>query len=86
MPSRETEELRAMDLDELESRLAESKQELFNLRFQLATGQLDNNARIGQLRKQVARIHTVIREQELEAFRSLEVAAGGDGPQGSDDG
>ena len=70
MPSRETDELRAMDRDELESRLAEAKQELFNLRFQLATGQLDNNARIDQVKKQVARIHTVIREQELEAFEA----------------
>ncbi len=70
MPRRDVDELRAADPVELETRLAEAKQELFNLRFQLATGQLDNNARVGQLRKQVARINTVLREQELAAFRA----------------
>ena len=65
MANNRAEELRSMDLDELERRLAEAKQELFNLRFQLVTGQLDNNARVGQVKKDIARIHTILREQEI---------------------
>jgi large subunit ribosomal protein L29 len=67
MPRRRAEELRSMDDDELDARLAEAKQELFNLRFQLVTGQLDNHARMGQVRKDVARINTILREREIEA-------------------
>jgi large subunit ribosomal protein L29 len=52
---------------ELEARLGETKQELFNLRFQLVTGQLDNTARINHVRKDVARIETILREREIEA-------------------
>jgi large subunit ribosomal protein L29 len=52
---------------ELENRLSEAKQELFNLRFQNVTGQLDNTARIGQVRKDVARIETILRQREIEA-------------------
>jgi large subunit ribosomal protein L29 len=59
-------ELVVMDPDELISRLDESRKELFNLRFQLATGQLDNGARIGQVRRDVARILTVLRAREIE--------------------
>ena len=59
-------ELLDMDYDELELRLAECRKELFNLRFQLATGQLDNTARMGQVRKDVARILTVIRDREIQ--------------------
>jgi large subunit ribosomal protein L29 len=59
-------ELVVMDPDELVSRLDESRKELFNLRFQLATGQLDNGARIGQVRRDVARILTVLRAREIE--------------------
>ncbi len=51
--------------DELSSRLGESRRELFNLRFQLATGQLDNPARIGQVRREVARMLTVLRAREI---------------------
>ena len=51
-------ELETMDPGELEHRLVETRRELFNLRFQLATGQLDNTARIGQVRKEIARILT----------------------------
>jgi large subunit ribosomal protein L29 len=58
-------ELATMDPGELEHRLAESRKELFNLRFQLATGQLDNPARIGQVRKEVARILTFLRQRDL---------------------
>ena len=64
-----TSELRELSSDELEQRLAESKEELFNLRFQNATGQLDNYKRLGQLRKDVARIKTLLRERELEQSR-----------------
>jgi len=58
-------ELLTMDPDELETRLGESRKELFNLRFQLATGQLDNFARMGQVRRDVARILTVLRDREI---------------------
>ncbi len=55
---------------ELEGRLHESRRELLNLRFQLATGQLDNTARIQQVRREVARLMTVIRERELGVVRN----------------
>lgn len=64
-------ELAAMATSELEERLAESRKELFNLRFQLATGQLDNTARIGQVRREVARVLTILRERELEELDEL---------------
>lgn len=66
------EELREFTADELAEKLAESKEELFNLRFQLATNQLDNTARLGQVKKEIARILTVVREQELEAWSALQ--------------
>jgi len=75
MPSRRAEELRSLDVGELESRLAEAKQELFNLRFQIVTGQLDNNARIGQVKKDVARMNTLLREREIADAESLEEAS-----------
>jgi large subunit ribosomal protein L29 len=59
-------ELRDLPVSELEQKLVETKEELFNLRFQNATGQLDNYKRLGQLRKDVARIRTLLRERELE--------------------
>jgi large subunit ribosomal protein L29 len=71
MPSK-TAELRNMDTEELETRLGETRQELFNLRFQLVTGQLDNSARVGQVRRQVARIETILREREIAAAESEE--------------
>ena len=58
-------DLSMLDGDELSSRLGESRRELFNLRFQLATGQLDNPARIGQVRREVARMLTVLRGREI---------------------
>ncbi len=58
-------DLSMLDGDELSSRLGESRRALFNLRFQLATGQLDNPARIGQLRREVARMLTVLRAREI---------------------
>jgi large subunit ribosomal protein L29 len=66
-------ELRDLSDDDLDTKLAEAKEELFNLRFQLVTGQLDNPMRIKDLRKEVARILTIIRERELEV---LEATAG----------
>ena len=58
-------ELKELSLADLQKREAEFKEELFNLRFQLATGQLENTARIAQVGKDIARVKTVIRAQEL---------------------
>ena len=58
-------ELRELHDDELETRLREAKEELFNLRFQMATGQLDNNRRLRTVRHDIARIYTILREREL---------------------
>jgi large subunit ribosomal protein L29 len=60
-------ELEELDPEELDARLAEVKAELFNLRFQHVTGQLDNYARLGQLRRDVARIMTLLRAREIQA-------------------
>ena len=57
--------LRELGADELVLRLRESKEELFNLRFQMATGQMDNNRRLRTVRHDIARIYTVMREREL---------------------
>jgi large subunit ribosomal protein L29 len=73
-----TDELRDLPDEELEAKLAEAKEELFNLRFQLVTGQLDNPMRIKQMRKQVARIMTVLRERELEALETASASTGGE--------
>lgn len=67
-------DLRELTAQELQERFEESKEELFNLRFQLATNQLDNTARLGEVRKDVARIATVIRQQELEAWAAQQRA------------
>jgi large subunit ribosomal protein L29 len=56
---------------ELVQRLADARQELFNLRFENVTGKLGNTARISQVRKDVARIATVLREREIEAAEQL---------------
>ena len=58
-------DLRNATEDELDSRLAEAKLELFNLRFQAATGQLESHGRLHAVRKEIARIYTVKREREL---------------------
>jgi large subunit ribosomal protein L29 len=75
-------ELREFDADELAAKLAEAKAELFNLRFQLATNQLDNTARLREVRKDIARIATVMREQEIEAW--LESQSAGRSQQSAD--
>ncbi|MDO1481296.1 50S ribosomal protein L29 [Rhodococcus ruber] len=58
-------ELRELTEEELVTKLREAKEELFNLRFQMATGQLDNNRRLRVVRHEIARIYTVLREREL---------------------
>jgi len=68
-------ELRGMSYQQLTQRLDESKEELFNLRFQLVTNQLDNTARIKQVKSDIARISTVMREQEIAAWESQQEEA-----------
>jgi large subunit ribosomal protein L29 len=58
-------ELRELTTEELVDRLREAKAELFNLRVQSATGQLDNNRRLQVIRREIARIYTIMREREL---------------------
>lgn len=60
-------ELRVLGLGELAAKLDDSYQELFNLRFQKASGQMKNTARNRQVRKEIAQIKTILREQELAA-------------------
>jgi len=69
--STKTDEILSLSSDELVDRLAEARRELFNLRFQLATGQLDNTARMGQVRKDIARILTVLRDREIAEADAL---------------
>jgi large subunit ribosomal protein L29 len=70
--TRLAEELRECDDEELDNRLDNARKELFNLRFQVATGRLDNVARIGQVRKQVACILTVLRDREITASEAVD--------------
>ena len=72
-------ELRDLGEHELLERLDQDKEELFNLRFQLATGQLDNPMRIKQVRHEIAQILTIMRERELESLEAAEVGASGGG-------
>ena len=66
MKTKETlEKMREMTPLELKDKLKDLKEELFNLRFQLATGHLDDYSRIRQLRKQIAQVQTTIREREM---------------------
>ena len=65
-------ELRASSPEELVSKLAEAKEELFNLRFQGATGQLESHGRLRAVRKEIARIYTVLRERELGIIVDVE--------------
>jgi large subunit ribosomal protein L29 len=66
------EELRSSSPEELTSKLAEAKEELFNLRFQGATGQLESHGRLRAVRKEIARIYTVMRERELGIIIDVE--------------
>jgi len=60
-----TPELRGLEDDELVTKLREAKEELFNLRFQAATGQLESHGRLKAVKKDISRIYTVVREREL---------------------
>ena len=75
MATSRTSELRDMTDDELGTRLVEARQELFNLRFQHVTGQLDNYARLGQLRRDIARMETLLRENEIAAAEAAQAEA-----------
>jgi large subunit ribosomal protein L29 len=68
-------EMRRLGDSELLGRLGEARRELFNLRFQLATGQLDNSERIGAVKKDIARLSTFMREREIAAAEALEEGA-----------
>jgi large subunit ribosomal protein L29 len=59
--------VREMSVNELEQKLVELKGELFNLRFQMATGQLENPVRVRDVKKSIARIKTILREKELKS-------------------
>jgi large subunit ribosomal protein L29 len=72
-------EMRELNDEELVLRLRESKEELFNLRFQMATGQMDNNRRLRTVRHDIARIYTVMRERELGLSVSPDEASSGEG-------
>ncbi len=61
-----TNEIRKLSTEEINKKIAEMKEELFNLRMKQATGSLENPARIRELRKTVARLKTILRERELE--------------------
>lgn len=68
MKANELQELRQSNPQDLEVKLSDLKAELFNLRFQLATGQLENPMRIKQVKKSIAQIKTILREEEIRAF------------------
>jgi large subunit ribosomal protein L29 len=63
-------EIRELADTEIAEKLKERRTELFNLRFQLATGQLDNPHRIGLVKKDIARLHTELRTREIAAAKS----------------
>ena len=68
-------EYRGLETEELVEKLKEGKEELFNLRFQAATGQLESHGRLLAVRKDIARIYTVLREREL-GITSVETPEG----------
>ena len=68
MKARDIKELRTSNSQDLKVKLNDLKAELFNLRFQLATGQLENPMRIREVKKSIAQIKTIIREEEIRAF------------------
>jgi len=77
-----TAQLRVSTEEELHAKLAEAKEELFNLRFQGATGQLESHGRLRAVRKEIARIYTVMRERELGIITLIE---DGDEPADTDE-
>ena len=70
MKARELKDLRANNPQDLVAKLGELKAELFNLRFQLATGQLENTARIKMVKKDIARVKTILAERKLNETRA----------------
>lgn len=68
MKVNELKEMREVSIDELQKKVMEHKAELFNLRFQLATGQLENPMRIRDVKKSIAQLKTILREKELKAI------------------
>ena len=68
MKARELKELKSGNPQDLTVKLGDLKAELFNLRFQLATGQLENPMRIKEVKKSIAQIKTILREEELKAL------------------
>ena len=77
MADSRTNDLREQADEDLVISLREAKEELFNLRFQVATGQLDNNRRLQTVRRDIARIYTVMRERELGIVHSYTASSGG---------
>ena len=73
--ARSIEELRQLELLALVEELRNTKQEALNLRFRNATGQLDDNSEIGKVRKQLARINTLIRQREIAAAEAAQKAS-----------
>jgi large subunit ribosomal protein L29 len=69
MPSKAAAELRELTDEQLIERADSAKEELFNLRFQLATGQLDNSSSIKKVRHEIARIATVMRQRDIDVGR-----------------
>ena len=63
-------EIRELSAEDLQAKLKEAREELFNLRFQMATSQLDNTARVGQVKKDIARIQTEMRAREIAAAKA----------------
>jgi large subunit ribosomal protein L29 len=78
-----TAQLRVSTEEELHAKLAEAKEELFNLRFQGATGQLESHGRLRAVRKEIARIYTVMRERELGIITLIEESGESEGPEES---
>jgi large subunit ribosomal protein L29 len=72
MASSLTAQLRVSTEEELQAKLSQAKEELFNLRFQGATGQLESHGRLRAVRKEIARIYTVMRERELGIITLIE--------------
>ncbi len=77
MAAANTAELRVMDDEGLAAKLVEAKEELFNLRFQAATGQLESHGRLRAVRREVARVYTVMRERELGIIASDDAGSEG---------
>jgi large subunit ribosomal protein L29 len=78
-----THELDDLTNVDLETRLRESKEELFNLRFQAATGQLESHGRLRLVKREIARIYTVVRERELGIRQTPDVSGAGDTQDGA---